>query len=367
MSDVPGPVGGPGADGARRGGAQGDGPGARPAAVVAVAPWLREQLFTPAAWAALQEAADVVIVDEPPRLAEALDALATERPGVLDRAQVLVISWGTPRVDAALLDRLPALRLLAHTGASVKPFVSDALFARGVRVTQAGQGMARPVAEVSVAFALALLHQLPRFHNALHDGAAWEDAEAAPPRHEVAGTRVGVVGASRTGRAAIAMLAALGAEVVVADPTLVPADAAALGATLVGLDELLATSRVTMLHAPTLPETHHLLGARELALLPDGAGLVNTARSWLTDEDALVREVASGRIDAALDVYDDEPLPVDHPLRRLPNVLLTPHHAAATVQGRLRQGSIVVDEVRGFLAAGTLGHEVTPATLPLQG
>ncbi|MFE7407028.1 hydroxyacid dehydrogenase [Isoptericola sp. NPDC057559] len=329
---------------------------ARPVAVVAVAPGLRDEFFAPDAWSALEAAVDVVAVDEPAGL---VAALAAADPQVRARARVLVISWGTPRLDATVLDLLPSLRLVAHTGASVKPFVSSELFDRGVRVTQAGQGMARPVAEVSVAFALALLHRLPRFHNALHDGAPWERAEDAPPRHEIAGSRVGVLGASRTGRAAIAMLRALGAEVVVADPTLTAADAAALGVGLLPLDELLATSRVTMIHAPTLPETRHLVGARELGLMPDGAGLVNTARSWLTDEDALVRELTTGRIDAALDVYDDEPLPRDHPLRRLPNVLLTPHHAAATVEGRLRQGAIVVDEVARHLEGRPLGHEVT--------
>ncbi|MGB2557165.1 hydroxyacid dehydrogenase [Cellulosimicrobium cellulans] len=343
----------------------GPGPGAGAArAVVAVAPWLRTELFAPDVWGRLAGAGPFDVVDDPRALGAALDRLS---PAARERVDALVVSWGTPPLDADLLDRLPGLRLVAHTGASVKPFVTPALWERGVRVTQAGQAMARPVAEVSVTFALALLHQVPAFHNALHDGVPWADAEAAPPRYEIAGTRVGVVGASRTGRAAIAMLRALGAEVVVADPTLSPADAAALGATLVGLDELLATSRVTMLHAPVLPETHHLLGARELALLPDHAGLVNTARSWLTDEDALVRELASGRISAALDVYDAEPLPQDHPLRRLRNVLLTPHHAAATVQGRLAQGAIVVDELARFRAGEPLAHEVRAADLDRMG
>jgi len=346
MTGAPGPEAGPGTGAAR--------------AVVAVAPWLRSELFAPDAWERLAGAGPSDVVDDPRALGTALDRLS---PAARERVDALVISWGTPPLAADLLDRLPGLRLVAHTGASVKPFVTPALWARGVRVTQAGQAMARPVAEVSVTFALALLHQLPRFHNALHDGAAWADAESAPPRYEIAGTRVGVVGASRTGRAAIAMLRALGAEVVVADPTLSPGDAEAAGARLLPLDDLLATSRVTMLHAPVLPETRHLVGARELALMPDHAGLVNTARSWLTDEDALVRELATGRISAALDVYDAEPLPAEHPLRRLPNVLLTPHHAAATVQGRRAQGAIVVDEVERFRRGEPLRHEVREADL----
>ncbi|MEU4569132.1 hydroxyacid dehydrogenase [Micromonospora sp. NPDC023956] len=333
----------------------------RPVAVVSVPPPLRAQFFPDRVGERLAAVAECTLLD---------GHTVLTHPGlapVLARAEVLVTSWGVPRLDANLLDRAPALRLVAHTGASVKPFVTDEVFARGVAVTQAGQGMARPVAEVALAFTLALLHRLPRFDHALHTGAEWHAAEAAPPRHELLGCPVGVVGASRTGRAYLELVRLLGAEVTVADPTLTSADAAALGARLVGLDELLAGSRIVALHAPTLPETRHLIGARELALLPDGAGLVNTARSWLVDEAALVDELTSGRIDAALDVFDDEPLPVGHPLRSLPNVLLTPHQAAGTVQGRRRQGEIVVDEIVRYATGQPLAHAVTPDLLARMG
>lgn len=338
----------------------------RATVLVAVPTALRAEFFTAgavdrlaAAAAALGgEVAWLEGFERAPALAGTGPAAAT-----WPRARVLVTSWGQPPLDAALLDRLPALELVAHTGASVRPFVTPACAERGVAVTQAGQGMARSVAEVALAFTLALLHQVPRFDHALHAGAVWADAEAAPPRREVLGATIGVVGASRTGRAYIGLLRALGAEVLVSDPFLTPEDAAALGVERVALDALLTRSCVVALHAPSLPETHHLIDAGRLALLPDGAGLVNTARSWLVDEDALLAELRTGRIDAALDVFDDEPLPVDHPLRTLPNVLLTPHHAAGTVQGRLRQGGIVVDEVERHVRSTALRHEVTTADL----
>ncbi|WP_238005363.1 hydroxyacid dehydrogenase [Dactylosporangium sp. AC04546] len=326
----------------------------RPVTVVSVPPALREQFFPDEIGARLAAIADCTLVDD-------------HADAALGQAEVLVTAWGFPRLDARLLDRAPRLRLVAHTGASVKPFVTDELFERGIAVTQAGQGMARSVAEVALAFTLALLHRLPRFDHALHAGAEWSAAEQAPPRQEILGCPVGVVGASRTGRAYLELLRALGADVSVADPTLTPADAAGLGARLAGLDELLAGSRIVALHAPVLPETRHLLGARELALLPDGAGLVNTARSWLIDEAALVAELSTGRIDAALDVFDDEPLPVGHPLRALPNVLLTPHQAAGTVQGRRRQGGIVVDEIARYAAGQPLAHAVTRQLLARMG
>jgi phosphoglycerate dehydrogenase-like enzyme len=318
--------------------------------VVAVPPHLREQLFTAGEWRRLGELAEVAVVDrhsEPAALGAALGD-----------ADVLVTGWGTARLDAGLLGAAPRLRLVAHTGGAVSPYVCAAVFDRGVRVTQAGAAMARPVAEVALAFTLALLHRVHRFDHALHAGAPWAEAGEAPERHQILGCPVGVIGASRTGRAYIALARALGAEVTVADPYLGAAEARALGVRVAELDDVLAGSRITAVHAPALPETRHLLGARELALMPDGAGLVNTARSWLVDEAALLAELRTGRIDAALDVYDAEPLPVAHPLRALPNVLLTPHQAAATVEGRHALGASTVAEITRFLTGRPLHHGV---------
>ncbi|SFF93555.1 Phosphoglycerate dehydrogenase [Actinacidiphila alni] len=332
------------ADGARPGG-----PG-RAVVVVALRPELREQLFTADAWQRLSRLADPVLVERPDDRSALADALTG--------ADILVTGWGTARLDAELLAAAPRLELLAHTGGAVSPYATRAVFDRGVRVTQAGGAMARPVAEVALAFTLALLHRIHRFDHALRGGVPWAEAGRMPERHQILGCPIGVIGASRTGRAYIGLVRALGAEVTVADPCLGAADAAALGVRVAGLDEVLAASRITAVHAPALAETRHLLGARELALLPDGAGLVNTARSWLVDEDALLAELRSGRIDAALDVYDAEPLPTEHPLRALPNVLLTPHQAAATVEGRHALGDSTVAEIERHLGGRELLHEV---------
>jgi phosphoglycerate dehydrogenase-like enzyme len=329
---------------------------AGPSIVVSVRPELRAEFFPGTVFRALGRLGTLTLVDDHADLAAAL-------PG----ADVLVTSWGVPRLDAELLATAPRLRLVAHTGATVKFFVTDAVYERGIQVTQAGAGMARSVAEVALGFTLALLHQFPRFDRALRSGAPWEEARQAPPRHEILGCPVGVVGASRTGRAYLELVRALGAEVSVYDPYLSDVDAAGLGVRKLSLPELMAGSRIVAVHAPVLPETHHLVGAAELALLADGAGLVNTARSWLVDTAALVAELRTGRIQAALDVYDDEPLGVADPLRGLDNVLLTPHMAAGTVECRRRQGQIVVDELGRFLAGAPLEHAVTPELLARMG
>lgn len=278
----------------------------------------------------------------------------------LDQTRVVVTSWGVAPFDAPTLDALPQLALVAHTGASVKAFATDELFDRGIRVTQAGAGMARSVAEVSLTFTLALLHRVPELHNGLRDGGWYEGVGA---QHEILDAPIAVIGASRTGRAYLDLIRALGARALLVDPTLDAAAASALGADLVPLDVALAQARIVAVHAPTLPETRHLIGRRELALMPDGAGLVNTARSWLVDEAALIDEVRSGRLSAAVDVFDEEPFGPEHPLRALRGALLTPHRAAGTTEGRLRQGRIVADEIDAFAAGQALAHLVDRAQL----
>ncbi|MGW2658414.1 hydroxyacid dehydrogenase [Streptomyces sp. NPDC001478] len=329
--------------------------GDRPRVVVAVPPGLRGQFFTDAVWRELERAARLVVVDDHRDRA----AVAAALPG----ARALITAWGAPKVDAALLDAGDRLELVAHTGSAVAPYVTEDVFRRGVRVTQAGDEMARPVAEVALAFTLALLHRVHRFDHALRSGLDWAAASEAPPRHEIHGSEIGVIGASRTGRAYIALVRAMGARVSVTDPFLSEADARELGVASVTLETLLTHSRIVAVHAPVTEETHRMLGARQLALMPDGAGLVNTARSWLVDEDALLAELASGRLDAAIDVFDAEPLPVDHPFRSLPNVLLTPHQAAGSVECRQRLGTSAVDEVLRLLSGRPPAHAVTADAL----
>lgn len=334
------------------------------AGVIAVAapPSLRSLFFAGPLWDRLAALGPLRV---PPDGADLGDPATIAR--LLADADVVVTTWGCAPLSEEVLAAAPRLRLLAHTGASVKGYATPASFARGVRVTQAGDAMAYAVGEQALALTLALLHGVHRFDHALRTGADWVAAKTAPPRRELRGSVVGVVGASRTGRAYIGVVRALGARVLVTDPYLSDEEADRLGVRRVELDELLAAARVVALHAPVLPTTVGMIGARELALMSDGALLVNTARSALVDTDALVAALGSGRLDAAIDVFDEEPLPVEHPLRWLPNVLLTPHEAGGTLEARHRAGEIVIDEVCRFLRGEPLRHEVTVELLERTG
>lgn len=277
--------------------------------------------------------------------------------------QIIVTSWGVPAFDERTLAGLPALRLIAHTGATIRPLVTPAVYERDIIVTQAGAAMARSVAEVSLAFTLALLHRIPQMNDALRHRDGWFSLEESGAQREILGATIAVIGASRTGRAYLEMIRLLGARPLLVDPTVDAGAAAELGSELVTLDEGLNRATIVALHAPSLPATRHMIGERELALMPAGAGLVNTARSWLVDETALLRQLETGRICAAIDVFDEEPLPADSAFRRTPGTLLTPHRAAGTVEGRLRQGRIVADEIDAFLSGRVLEHAIDEAQL----
>ncbi|KGN30855.1 3-phosphoglycerate dehydrogenase [Knoellia sinensis KCTC 19936] len=324
-----------------------------PRIAMALAQPMRDQVFPDDSWQVLKDLGRLDVLS-------GTDAIVDALPDV----EVLVAGWGVPPLTPELLDTAPRLRLIAYVGAAVKSFATPAMFQRGVVLTQAGMGMARPVAEVALTFSLSLLHQIHVFDHALRSGTDFDATLAlARPRHEIAGAAFGVVGASRVGRAYTSLAQNLGATVAVHDPYLDEAEAAALGVRRVGLDELMARSRIVALHAPVLPETKEMIGAGQLASMPDGSGLVNTARAWLIDSEALLAELRSGRIDAALDVFDDEPLRVDDPLRRLPNVLLTPHQAAGTIEGRARQGTVLLEEIGRYFRGEPLAHCVTPELL----
>ena len=170
---------------------------------------------------------------------------------------------------------------------------------------------------------------------------------------------IGIVGASLIGRRVVELLQPFDFSVLLHDPFLAADEAAALGVELCDLDALMARSDIVSLHAPILPATRHMIEARRLALLRDGATLINTARGWLVDHAALQAELVSGRINAVIDVTEPEVLPAGSPLYELPNVLLTPHIAGALGGERERLGDAIVAEIERYVHGEPLRHVVT--------
>lgn len=277
----------------------------------------------------------------------------------LGDTEILVTGWGVSRIDTAALDLMPKLRLVAHAAGSVKYFIDDAVFGRGVLVTSAVTANAVPVAEYTVATIIYANKRTSAFRDLY--GRERKDLRTHPMMASDLGNygkTVGIIGASRIGLKTIELLQHFDMEVLLYDPYATPGQAGALGVELVGLDELMSRSDAASLHAPSLPSTRHMIDARRLALLRDGATFINTARGALVDQEALTRELVSGRIRAVIDVTEPEVLPADSPLYSLPNVLLTPHIAGSVGAERERLGTLIVNEVERFVRGERLKHAV---------
>ena len=272
----------------------------------------------------------------------------------LANADVLMTTWHSPFITADMLGQDPRVKLIAHCGGEVKSRVAEDVF-ESVTITNAADPMARGVAEMALALMLTLVRRIPDYAAEMRNGVTRTN-EYVSEGETLTGRRVGIVGFGRIGRAFARLLQPLGVEMVVSDPY--------ANADSVQLDELVGSCSVVVLCAALTPETRHLFDKRRLSLLRDGSYLINVARGGLIDPDALMSELRSGRITAALDVTDPlEPLPPDHELRKLPNVILTPHIAAGGIEMRREIGATAVAEVIRFVKGEPPLNRVTKEML----
>lgn len=329
----------------------------RPVIAFAMAASVRERVFPEAMIREYEALADVA--------GFLTEFESAEARAVLADVEVLVTGWGAPRLDAALLEAAPRLETVLHAAGTVKPYLSPELLEHGVRVSSAAAANAVPVAEYTVAMiVLAGKRVLPiaRRYRELQDDF---DVETTFPGMGNYGQRIGIVGASKIGRIVIEMLKAYTFDVVVHDPYLSEADATCLGVTAVSLDELLRTSDVVSVHAPSLPSTRNLLDARGIDLMPVGATLVNTARGEVVDQEALTRRVVACELFAILDVTVPWILEKGHPLYTSEHVLLTPHIAGSFGAELGRLSAAMLDELRRIAAGDPLVHEIEPELLAI--
>ena len=289
------------------------------------------------------------------------DALGDE----LGRLDVLITSWGCAPIDEAVIERMPRLQLIAHLAGSVKGFLDDVVWRRGIMVTNAVAANAVPVAEYTLAailFANKRVFQLERNYQIRRENGG-PGAKEAPDVGNYRKT-IGIVGASHVGRLVIQHLKHFDFRVLLFDPYVSHMGARDLGVTKVNLSDLLAESDAVSLHAPLLAETRHMLGARELSLMKDGATLINTSRGALVEQGPLEAELTRGRLFAVLDTTDPDVLPADSALFGLPNVFLTPHIAGSLGRETERLTDFIVAEVERFSRGAGLKHLVKREHLP---
>ncbi len=274
---------------------------------------------------------------------EAIAALAREV------GAVAILSRQGP-VTAAVMDAAPGLRVVARHGVGVDDVDLAEAQRRGIVVTRAPGSNTRAVAEHTMAMILALAKRLPGLSAQV---AAGEWRLASDKGRDIAGLRLGLLGLGAIGQAVVPLARAFGMEVAAFTPSM-KASAVPL---MADLPALLARSDVLSLHLPYSPATRHIISRAELAMLPAGAMIINTARGGLIDEGALLEALQSGHVaGAGLDVFEDEPPNPAHALRQHPAVIATPHMAGVTDGSLVNMGVMAAECIVAVLT----GQPVPP-------
>lgn len=295
-------------------------------------------------WSVLAGRVDVTVLTD--HIADA-DTLV----GLLADAEILVIMRERTPLPESLLARLPKLGLIVTSGMRNPSIDLAAAAARGIVVCGTGSDSAPPL-ELTWALLLALARHLPAETAALRAAGPWQSTVGA----DLCGRRLGILGLGKIGSRVAQVALAFGMKVSAWSPNLSAERAAAVGAELApSKADLFAHSDFVTLHLVLSERSRGIVAAQELAQMPAHAFLINTSRSGLVDQSALIEALQAGRIaGAGLDVFDQEPLPPDHPWRRLPNVLATPHLGYVTERNYQIYFSEAVADIQAWLDGNPL-------------
>ncbi|MFD2115153.1 hydroxyacid dehydrogenase [Paenibacillus yanchengensis] len=275
-----------------------------------------------------------------------------------------ITSWNSIPLSDSILAAANKLQLVAHMAGSVKPILpSSKVYEQGVTVLNSNYAIAVSVSESVLALILALGHKIIPTQKLMSTHMLWKTSAIDIESYELRGRTVGLIGLGMVAQEVIKLLQPFDINIVGYDPFFPKEVANELNITLLPLHDVLSQAHIISLHAPQIPETYHMIGNKELALLRDQAILINTARGNLIDQCALTEHLRSKRFYAGLDVFEVEPLPLDSELRFMENVIVRPHLAGVNPNSRLRIGAMMVDEMERFYNGEPLKFEVKQAHL----
>jgi len=288
-----------------------------------------------------------------------IDDSATDAfQAALADADGLVVRSAT-RVTREMLDKGPRLKVVGRAGVGVDNIDLSAATERGIAVLNSPAGNTVAAAELTMALILSVVRRVAEADRSMRAG---EWARSRLRGVQLKDRTLGLVGAGRIGSEVANRCRAFGMRVLAYDPYLTAERADDLGLALTGRDEVLAHGDIISLHVPLTDETRHLIDAEALALMKPGAFVVNVSRGGVIDEEALARALTDGHLaGAALDVFESEPLSPESPLLKLPNVVLTPHLGASTVEAQELVAREIAESVRDALALGDLSGSVNSA------
>lgn len=274
------------------------------------------------------------------------------------QTEIIFSTWGMPPLDEAFLKRLPNLQAVCYAAGSVRGFVTDASWRRGVRIFSAAQANAVPVAEFTVAEIILGLKQVHRL--GVRAAADWAHATAV--KNCMRGnyrSRVGLISYGAIARLVRQILKSFDHEVWVYDPNLSRHEAEREGVELVGLEQLFRDCHAVSLHAPLLDATHGMIRGHHFASMRENALFINTARGAIVNQPEMV-EVLRARPDllAIIDVVEPEPPLEGEPLLGLPNAFVTPHLAGSMGHERARMGTYILEAYTDFLSGRPTSLEV---------
>jgi (S)-sulfolactate dehydrogenase len=283
-----------------------------------------------------------------------LEAIVGEYDGLAVRSAT--------KVTAKLLEKATRLKVVGRAGVGVDNVDLDAATRRGIVVMNTPGGSAVTVAELTLGMILSLYRHVPTATASVRGG-KWEKKRFQG--REIAGKTLGVVGIGNIGSVLVERALAMKMRVVAYDPFITPEAAAKLGAELVDLDTLWREADIVSLHVPLTEKTRHLVRAETIAKMKKGAIIVNCARGGIVDERALAEALASGRLGgAALDVFEKEPPPADHPLFAQANLVCTPHIGASTEEAQTAVAVAIAEQMVAFLRDGVVQNAVNVPGLP---
>ncbi|PIV54502.1 3-phosphoglycerate dehydrogenase [Candidatus Desantisbacteria bacterium CG_4_10_14_0_8_um_filter_48_22] len=269
-----------------------------------------------------------------------------EKTDSIKDADGVITGWGDSGLTKKNIEGAQKLRIIGVIGSSVKLVQPEFAMDKGIAVVNTAQAIGDSAAEYALALILVSLKDIILFNQWMKVEKKWvpEDRNGA----DLSNKTVGIIGLGAIGRKVARLLSGFGARVLAYDPYFPAEKALEIGVEMVALDQLLSRSQVITIHSGMTSETLHLIGEKELNMIQKNALLVNTARADIIDEEALAKKLKEGKFKAAIDVFHQEPLAEDSPLRSLDNVILTPHRAGATEDTYRRIGISIAADFRLF-------------------
>ena len=274
------------------------------------------------------------------------------------QSEVLVTGWGCKKIGASLVKNVPSLKLIAHTAGTVGPYVSGEVFAHGIKVLSGNRIFAESVAECCLGYAICALRKIPHYTGVVRCG-GWIKGLEDFQNKGLMDRTVGLIGFGDVAKSFVRMLQPFHVRILACAPELTPEIAQEYGVILSDIDEIFETSDIVSVHASLNETTRGMIDKRLLSKMQDGALFLNTARGAIVREEDLIRELETGRINAALDVYETEPLAPMNRLRYLPNVIAMPHMGGPTLDRRPYVVASLAEDIRAFAAGNPLQNEIS--------